>query len=108
MMNRTSLRIGLDLKDEGHGSVLSGQDFLDCAQAAERLGYDSVWVDENIVRDSTALLGAMSQVTSRVELGTAIMNVYSRSALQISMAAASIDDLSDGRLVLGLSVGHHP
>jgi 5,10-methylenetetrahydromethanopterin reductase len=108
MMDRTSLRIGLDLKDEGHGSVLSAQDFLDCAQAAERLGFDSAWVDENIARDCTALLGAMSQVTNRIELGTAIMNVYSRSALQISMAAASLDDLSDGRLVLGLSVGHHP
>lgn len=107
-MDRTALQIGVDLKDEGRGSVFSTQDVLECGRAAERLGFDSVWLDESIGRDSTAMLAAMSQVTSRIGLGTAIMNVYSRSALQVSMAAATVDELSDGRLVLGLSVGHHP
>ncbi|MGI8451718.1 MAG: LLM class flavin-dependent oxidoreductase, partial [Streptosporangiaceae bacterium] len=105
---RESPRIGVDLKDEsGHGE-LSSRDLLDCARDAERLGFDSVWLNEDIGRDSTALLSAISMVTSSVGLGTAIMNVYSRSALQVSMAIATLDDLSGGRAALGLSVGHHP
>ena len=101
-----SVAVGWELYERTNDAWALG--LIGVAQAAERLGFDSVWVDENVARDATALLGALSQVTSRIELGTAIMNVYSRSALQVSMAAASLDDLSDGRLVLGLSVGHHP
>ncbi len=100
--------IGVDLKDEGTGNDLTSQDILELARRAESYGFDGVWLNEDIGKDSVALLGAMSSMTKSIRLGTAILNVYSRSALQVAMAAATLDQLSQGRMRLGLSVGHHP
>ncbi len=101
-------RIGVDLKNEGTGNDLTSHDILALACQAERHGFDSVWLNEDIGKDSVALLGAISTVTKSIGLGTAIINVYSRSALQITMAIGTLDDLSGGRASLGLSIGHHP
>jgi len=103
-----SKRIGVDLKNEGTGNDLTSQDILELACQAEKHGFDSVWLNEDIGKDSVALLGAMSTVTKSIRLGTAIINVYSRSALQIAMAIGTVDELSRGRASLGLSIGHHP
>ena len=108
MNGRSQRRIGVDIKNEGTGNELTSEDLLACARLAEQLGFDSVWLNEDIGHDSVALLAAMSQRTESIGLGTAIVNVYSRSALQIAMAAATLDELSHGRASLGLSVGHHP
>jgi 5,10-methylenetetrahydromethanopterin reductase len=105
---RLKQQIGLDLKNEGTGNDLTGHDIADLARQAESHGLDCVWLNEDIGRDSVALLGALSVMTQSIGLGTAILNVYSRSALQIAMAIATLDDLSNGRARLGLSVGHHP
>jgi len=101
-------RIGVDLKNEGKGNKHTSHDILELACLAEKQGFDSVWLNEDVAKDSVALFGAMSMVTKSVELGTAIMNVYTRSPLQIAMAAGTLDELSQGRLILGLSIGHHP
>jgi alkanesulfonate monooxygenase SsuD/methylene tetrahydromethanopterin reductase-like flavin-dependent oxidoreductase (luciferase family) len=101
-------RIGVDLKNEGTGNELTAEDILELAVQAERQGFDSVWLNEDIGHDSVALLGAASRVTESIGLGTAIVNVYTRSALQIAMAAATLDELSHSRAMLGLSIGHHP
>jgi 5,10-methylenetetrahydromethanopterin reductase len=87
---------------------LASQDILELAAQAEGQGFDSVWLNEDIGHDAVALLGAASQVTESIALGTAIMNVYTRSALQIAMAVATLDELSHSRAMLGLSIGHHP
>src|ERR1700730_6761526 len=100
-------RVGVDIKHEGRTS-LTGHDILACARLAERCGYDSVWTNEDIGYDSIALLSALAPQTSTIQLGTAIINVYNRSPMQIAMAAATLDELSGGRAILGLSVGHHP
>jgi 5,10-methylenetetrahydromethanopterin reductase len=107
-MSRQVPRIGIDLVNEGTGAALSSRDMLECAQEAEQQGFDSVWMNEDIGHDSLALLSAISTITSKVELGTAIVNTYTRTALQIAMAAATLDELSGGRAVLGLSVGRQP
>lgn len=101
-------QIGLDLKNEGTGNDLTSQDIADLARQAENLGLGCVWLNEDIGKDSIALLGALSVMTQSIDLGTAILNVYSRSALQIAMAIATLDELSHGRARLGLSIGHHP
>jgi 5,10-methylenetetrahydromethanopterin reductase len=100
--------IGIDFKDEGTGSVLSAQDVLDLARQAEAAGFESAWLNEDIGRDSFAMLAAIATVTKAIGIGTAIVNVYTRSAFQIAMGAATLDELSRGRARLGLSVGHHP
>jgi alkanesulfonate monooxygenase SsuD/methylene tetrahydromethanopterin reductase-like flavin-dependent oxidoreductase (luciferase family) len=73
---------------------------------AEELGYGSVWVAEGHSGDQFAILGACAAVTRRIQLGTAISSVFVRSAPTIAMAAATVDHLSEGRLVLGLGTSH--
>lgn len=81
-------------------------EITDCAVLAEDLGYDSVWVAEGHGGDQFATLSACAVRTSRVALGTAITSLYVRSIPTIAMAAASVDDLSDGRFILGIGSSH--
>lgn len=100
--------IGLDVKHEERRYGLTSDDIVELAVAAEAAGFESFWTNEDIGFDSIAVLAAASQHTRDISLGTAIVNVYNRSAMQLAMAAATLDQLSSGRLILGLSVGHHP
>src|SRR5215471_147560 len=88
--------------------TLSNRDILACIALADNLGYDGVTLNEDVGHDAFALLSVAAMRTRRVLLGTAITNVYVRTALQVAMGAVTLDDLSDGRAQLGLSVGHHP
>jgi alkanesulfonate monooxygenase SsuD/methylene tetrahydromethanopterin reductase-like flavin-dependent oxidoreductase (luciferase family) len=69
---------------------------------AEQLGYDSVWVPELWGRSGVVQLADIATRTSDIEIGTAILNVFSRSPAVLAMDAASLDQLSDGRMNLGL------
>lgn len=102
------MHLGIDLKHEGFAGTLVSRDFIELGQVAEQRGFESVWTNEDVGYDSLALLTAVGQHTRTVRLGTAIVNVYSRTAMQLAMGAATLDELSSGRLILGLSVGHHP
>jgi alkanesulfonate monooxygenase SsuD/methylene tetrahydromethanopterin reductase-like flavin-dependent oxidoreductase (luciferase family) len=72
------------------------------AQLADELGYDSFWVPEAWGYDSTLLLTEMALATKRIKLGTGIINVFSRSPGLIAMTAATLDEISEGRFVLGI------
>jgi alkanesulfonate monooxygenase SsuD/methylene tetrahydromethanopterin reductase-like flavin-dependent oxidoreductase (luciferase family) len=63
---------------------------------------DSLWVPESWGRESFATLGAISQVTRKVSLGTSIINIYSRTPAIVAMAAITLDMLSDKRTIIGL------
>jgi len=97
--------LGVHIKSDG---AITATGAIALAREAERLGYAGVTLNEDVGHDVFSLLGAMSGVTEQILIGTAIVNVYTRSALQIAMGAATIDDLSNGRAMLGVSVGHHP
>ena len=84
----------------------SPAEIVDCAALAEELGYESVWVAEGHGGDQFATLSACALRTSRVRLGTAITSIYVRSIPTIAMAAASVDDLSGGRFILGIGSSH--
>ena len=73
-----------------------------CARCAEESGVESVWMPEAWGRDAFLALAAIAQVTDRVKLGTGIVNVYSRSPATLAMGAATLDELSKGRAILGL------
>ncbi len=73
---------------------------------AESLGYESAWVAEGHGGDQFAILGACAAVTRRIRLGTSISSVFVRSAPTIAMAAATVDQLSSGRFILGLGSSH--
>jgi probable F420-dependent oxidoreductase len=85
---------------------LAPQEIVECARLAEELGYESAWVPEGHSGDQFAILGACAAATRRIRLGTAISSVFVRSATTIAMAAATVDHLSAGRLVLGLGTSH--
>ena len=85
---------------------LTASEIADCAERAEALGYESVWVAEGHGGDQFAILAACAFRTRRVRLGTAISSVFVRTAPTIAMAAATVDELSGGRFVLGLGSSH--
>ena len=85
---------------------LTATEIAACAERAEVLGYESVWVAEGHGGDQFAILAACALRTRRIRLGTAISSVFVRTAPTIAMAAATVDELSGGRFVLGLGSSH--
>lgn len=79
---------------------------VDAARLAEEVGFGAVWKGESNSRDPIVLLSAMAATTSRIELGTAICHLYGRSPITLALQAAAFNELSDGRLILGLGVGN--
>ena len=88
------------------GSGLTPGEIVECVRLAEDLGYESAWMTEGHGGDQFAILSACAVATKRIRLGTAISSVFVRSAPTIAMAAATVDHLSGGRLVLGLGSSH--
>ena len=80
------------------GFKQAAQDVVDM----ERAGLDLVWVAEAYGFDSPSLMGYLAALTERVEIGAAILPIYTRTPTLIAMTAAGIDALSDGRFHLGL------
>jgi F420-dependent oxidoreductase-like protein len=70
--------------------------------ALEKAGLDQVWVAEAYSFDAISQIGYLAARTERVEIGTGIVNVYSRTAALMAMTAAGCDYVSDGRFILGL------
>ena len=87
------------------GVTLGGRDaaaVAACARLAESLGYDSLWRGEAYGGDAATVLAFAAAHTSRVLLGTSILQMPSRSPAMAAMTAISLDELSGGRAVLGL------
>ena len=68
----------------------------------EKVGLDQVWIAEAYSFDAISQVGYLAAKTNRVEIGTGIVNVYSRTAALMAMTAAGCDYVSDGRFILGL------
>src|SRR5580700_11179080 len=72
------------------------------AAELEKVGLDTVWVAEAYGYDAPSFMGYLAAKTERVEIGAAILPIYTRTPTLIAMTAAGVDALSDGRCVLGL------
>jgi F420-dependent oxidoreductase-like protein len=72
------------------------------AVALEKVGLDIVWVAEAYSFDAPSFMGFLAAKTERVEIGSAILPIYSRTPTLIAMTAAGVDAVSGGRCVLGL------
>jgi F420-dependent oxidoreductase-like protein len=70
--------------------------------ALERAGLDTIWVPEAYGFDSPTLMGYLAAKTETVEIGSAILNVYSRTPGALAQTAAGLDNVSGGRAILGL------
>jgi F420-dependent oxidoreductase-like protein len=84
------------------GLGLTAQQQLEIVQEAERLGYDSVWTAEAYGSDAATVLAWLAAGTTKINLGSAIFQIPGRSAAMTAMTAATIDQLSNGRMRLGI------
>jgi F420-dependent oxidoreductase-like protein len=84
------------------GLGMGPQDQLQVVQEAERLGYDSVWTAEAYGSDAATVLAWLAAQTTTLKLGSAIFQMPGRSAAMTAMTAATIDELSGGRMILGI------
>src|SRR6266540_3113992 len=93
--------LGVSLRDIGvSADVLTGW-----ADAAEAGGYSGIWMPDVGGHDALSTLAAFAATTRRVLLGTGVVPVFSRSPVLLAQTAATMDDLSGGRFVLGLGAG---
>ncbi len=94
---RFSVRVNNDLGFEA---------LLAVAVAAEKAGFDQLWVSNDLfLRSAPVLAGALATGTSRIGLGIAVMNPYSVHVSELAMLAATLQEVSGGRFLLGLGAG---
>ncbi len=77
------------------------------AQTAERIGYDSVWTSQMPdARDAPIVLAAYAAATRTLKLGTGVLPIYTRHPTAMAQMAASLDEMSGGRFILGIGISH--
>jgi probable F420-dependent oxidoreductase len=116
------MRIGVTLPlaqdDTAEGRSPTFEETLAFAAKAEAVGVDSIWVFDHLlfrtagepdegIREAWTTLAALAPVIPRVELGTLVMCASFRNPALMAKMAATLDDLSGGRVILGLGAGWH-
>jgi len=96
-----SLKLGVQF---GYWQAGPPPRFVETAQEAERLGYDSVWTAEAWGSDAFTALAWLGANTQRVKLGTSIVQIAARTPAATAMSTLTLDHLSNGRVILGLGV----
>jgi F420-dependent oxidoreductase-like protein len=94
------MRLGFSMGYAPPGT--SPLELIALAQEAERLGYDSAWAAEAWGTDAVTVLAWLAATTSRIKVGSAIMQMPGRTPANTAMTAATLDLMSGGRLLLGL------
>ena len=115
------LKVGILLPEgEGrmNGATAKWGDLAALAQLAEDVGIDSLWIPDHLLyrlegqtsrgtAESCSLLAALAAVTNRIELGSFVTCTSFRNPALLAKIADTIDEISDGRLILGLGAGWH-
>src|SRR4051812_39303185 len=94
------MKLGVHIGYWGLG--LTSEDQGEIVQEAERLGYDSVWTAEAYGSDAATILGWVAAQTEKIKIGSAIFQMPGRSPAMTAMTAATLDQLSGGRMLLGI------
>ena len=77
------------------------------AKAAERLGYESVWLSQlPDARDASLVVAAYAAATERIKFGMGVLPIYTRHPTAMVQMAATLDEMTTGRFILGLGVSH--
>ncbi|EPA04649.1 LLM class flavin-dependent oxidoreductase [Candidatus Nitrosarchaeum limnium] len=90
------------------GSLLSIKQVLECSDIISHTSTDTIWIPETWGMENFSMLSMVSQKTLKQKIGSSIINIYSRSPSSIAMGAATVDTISNGRLVLGLGTSSLP
>lgn len=81
-------------------------EYIALAQAAEAAGFDQFWVSNDLfLRSVPVILTAVAQATTRIEIGTCVVNPYTLHPAEIAMLAATLDEIGGGRFNLGIAAG---
>lgn len=88
------------------GAFYPAETTVRLAEIAEDRGFGAVWKGESNSTDPLVLLSGMATRTKQIKLGTAIYHIYGRSPVALGIQAATLNDLSGGRLLLGLGVAN--
>ena len=94
------MKLGLNLGYAPPGT--NPADLVPLVRRAEELGFDSVWAAESWGTDAVTVLSWMAACTSRIKVGSAIMQIPGRTPANTAMTAATLDLMSGGRFLLGL------
>jgi F420-dependent oxidoreductase-like protein len=94
------MRLGLHVGYWGLG--LTADEQLTLVREAESAGYDSVWAAEAYGSDAATVLAWLAANTEKIRLGSAIFQMPGRSPAMTAMTAATLDNLSNGRMILGI------
>ena len=93
----------------GFNPVLGLREAIGTAKSAEELGYDSIWIHESLFqRDVITYLSAMASATGRIRLGSGVINTFTRHPVTAATTFATLSELSEGRVTLGLGLGSFP
>jgi len=94
------MKLGVHIGYWGLG--LTAEEQLGLVQEAERLGYDSVWSAEAYGSDAATVLAWLAGQTTKIRIGSAIFQMPARSPAMTAMTAATLDQISQGRMLLGI------
>jgi F420-dependent oxidoreductase-like protein len=94
------MRLGLHVGYWGLGFTPEQQ--LEVVREAESLGYDSVWAAEAYGSDAATVLAWLAAQTEKIKIGSAIFQIPGRSPAMTAMTAATLDNISNGRMILGI------
>ena len=94
------MRLGLHVGYWGLG--LTAEQQLEVVKEAEAAGYDSVWAAEAYGSDTATVLAWIAAQTETIKIGSAILQIPGRTPAMTAMTAATLDELSGGRMLLGL------
>src|SRR5918992_1194932 len=94
------MRLGLHVGYWGLG--LTREEQLALVREAEELGFDSVWAAEAYGSDTATVLAWLAAQTERIRIGSAIFQIPGRTPAMTAMTAATLDHISNGRMILGI------
>jgi len=95
------MRVGIGVSEDLPAGVQR-----DLARTVEDAGYASLWTNEAAGRDALLQCREWAYATHHLEVGIGVVPIWSRSPAQLAMAAATLQEATEGRFLLGLGVGH--